>query len=248
MPHLTQICSNIPMTQRLKRRYALGLLLLFTPLAGTITEWKDYSGRAEAKEVIIKVANSMTVSDSVMNNSKQEFSDLPPTGYEEERESLFPSKSRNLGFSHFTWGAEFGSSIDCTANNMSTFDVDALIGYKNSFLQLLGFGAGLHRSIYDGTNYVPVYAVIRTDFRKASSPCFLHVQGGYSFNTFKDSPTFGDISTAAGLGVNLHTSRVARSYLILGGGFRYFNHRHRTQISLNRRFVIIAKLSFGVNF
>ncbi len=225
----------------------MGILVLITFLLAPSFS-TDGLGKAAAKKVVIPVNN--VPADSLSSLQRlDEFSDLPDQkGAPQERESIFPEKSLSLGTSHFTWGAEVGSSIDCTAHNMSTFDIDVLLGYKNPFLQLAGVGVGVHRSIYEGTNYVPLYAVIRTDFRSKPSPCFMHIQGGYSFNTFKDSPTFGDISGSIGLGINLSLSKIARSYLIIGGGFRYFNQRHKEQINLDRRYVIVAKLSLGVNF
>ena len=91
----------------------------------------------------------------------------------QERESIFPAKSLSLAFSHFTWGAEVGSSIDLTGYDLSTIDVDVLFGYKNSFIRMAGFGAGVHRSVHRGDNFIPVYASIQTSFRSRPSLCFL---------------------------------------------------------------------------
>lgn len=231
------------MTWRLHRRLAMGAFFLLGCNISPMMTPGNFSC-ASAKE--IRITSDGKIHE---NSAGDEISDLPDKGTDSSvRESIFPEKSLSLGTSHFTWGAEIGSSIDCTANNMSTFDLDVLVGYKNPFLQLAGVGIGVHRSIYEGTNYVPIYAVIRTDFRSKPSPLFMHVQGGYSFNTFKDSPTFGDVSGSLGMGINLSLSKIARSYVIIGAGVRYFNHRHREQINLDRRYVLIAKLSFGVNF
>lgn len=163
-------------------------------------------------------------------------------------ESLFPDKSIDLGKSHFTWGAEFGSSIDLTGHNLSTFDIDVNLGYKSSLFKILGVGVGLHRGLSSGDNYIPVYAVIRTSFRKKPSLFFLNVQAGYSFNTLKHGKTHGDFVSALGCGVNLTQSRRAKSYIILSAGSRYFNKKHKEITQLDVNYVTVAKLLIGVNF
>ncbi len=166
-----------------------------------------------------------------------------------ERESLFPKRSRSLAKSHFTWGAETGASLDLTGHDMSTFDVDVLFGYKNSFIRMAGFGAGIHRTVQNGDNFIPIYATLQTSFRKKPSLLFMSLKIGYSFNTINDSPTFGDFVSALGIGVNLSKSRLASSYIILSAGYRYFNERHLNMVDrLDQHYIYIAQLRFGVSF
>lgn len=165
-----------------------------------------------------------------------------------ERESLFPQKSLDLGKSHFTWGAETGASLDMTSHDLSTFDVDVMLGYKNSIFNLAGIGAGLHRSVHAGNNFIPVYAVLRTDFRRKPSPLFLNVQAGYSFNTVQDSETLGDFYGAFGMGVNLSQSRKANSYVILSVAYQYLSSKILSKIDFDTHYVFFAKLNIGVNF
>lgn len=165
-----------------------------------------------------------------------------------EVESFFPSKSVNLAKSHFTWGAEFGSSIDLTAHNLSTFDLDVNIGYKNSFLKIAGIGVGIHRGMSSGDTYIPIYAVIRTSFRKKPSLFFLNVQIGYSFNTLSNGPILGDFTSALGCGINLSQSRRAKSYVILSAGTRYFNKNHQALIQIDASTITVAKIVIGINF
>ena len=167
----------------------------------------------------------------------------------EDRESLFPAKSLSLAFSHFTWGAEVGSSIDLTGNDMSTIDVDILLGYKNSVIRMLGLGAGIHRTVQRGDNFIPIYATIQTSFTKRPSLCFMSAKIGYSFNSIGDSPTFGDTMSSLGTGFNLSSSRRAKSYILASVGYRYFNQRHIDKLSsINRHYVFLAQLAFGVTF
>ena len=163
------------------------------------------------------------------------------------REAIFQSTRGNLSFSHFTWGV--GSSIDLTSHDMSTFDVDAVLGFKNSFIKTAGIGIGIHRSVQSGDNFIPVYALLRTSFTKRPSLCFFNLRVGYSFNTIGDSPCYGDFSTAAGIGFNLSSSRMAKTYIIVGAGYRYFKQRHIDAIDkLDTHYIFLAQLQFGVNF
>lgn len=163
-------------------------------------------------------------------------------------ESLFPDKSYDLSKSHFTWGAEFGSSIDMTARNLSTFDVDVNIGYKNAVFKVIGIGAGFHRGISSGINFIPVYLVMRTSFRKKPSLLFLNAQAGYSFNRVPGYDLHGDLISALGMGINLTQSRHAKSYIILSAVGRYFNSRHEEQTGIDAKSIIMARLQIGINF
>ena len=161
---------------------------------------------------------------------------------------LFPNASRNLALSHFTWGVEVGSSIDMTGSDMSTINADVILGYKNDLFRTIGIGAGVHRAFGMGDNYVPLYFVFRSSFRKKPSLFFLNFKAGYSFNTIADSPVFGDTMGILGLGINLSRNRNFMSHIILSYEFRHFNKNHQSLINLDRENVSLAKLSFGVNF
>lgn len=163
-------------------------------------------------------------------------------------ESLLPDRGLNLALSHFTWGAEIGSSVDLTAHDMSTFDLDVLLGYKNAYIKLAGIGAGIHRSIHTGNNFIPVYAVIRTSFRKRPSLLFMDLQAGYSFNTISDSKVFGDYTCSLGLGFNLKQNSRWKSHIIIAAGYRHFNGQHRNDTGLDIENVFLARLLLGVNF
>ncbi|MCM1369666.1 MAG: hypothetical protein NC204_04770 [Candidatus Amulumruptor caecigallinarius] len=154
----------------------------------------------------------------------------------------------NLYFSHFTWGAEIGSSIDVTGNDMSTFDVDVALGYKNDFIKLAGIGAGIHHSIHAGNNLIPLYVVLRTSFRKQPSLLFFDVKAGYSFNTISGSDTMGDFYASTGVGINLGKSFKAKPYIVLSCAYQRFSDTHLETIYLNNGNIFFANLVFGVNF
>ena len=164
------------------------------------------------------------------------------------RESIFGG-NRPLHTSHFTWGADLGASLDLTANDMSTFGLDFILGYKNSLFKTLGAGVGIHRTVQSGDNFIPIYALIRTSFTSRPSLLFLNVRLGYSFNTIEDSPTFGDYNAGFGCGINLSQGKKAKTYIILGVAYRYFNENHRDYVArLDTQSVWLAQLQFGVNF
>lgn len=165
-----------------------------------------------------------------------------------ERESLAPKSTRNLSSSHFTWGAEVGSSLDMTSHDLSTFDADVLIGFKNSFINIVGVGAGIHRSIHSGINLFPVYAVFRSSFRTKPSLCFLNVQAGYSFRTYGENKTISDLYGALGLGINLHKSSRASSYIILSLECQHLNEKNKVALQFDTGYIFFAKLMIGVTF
>lgn len=175
-------------------------------------------------------------------------SDSLNTESDEGHGSIFPEKSRSLAFSHFTWGAELGSSIDMTGHDMSTLDADVVLGYKNKWIRTLGVGAGIHRAFGTGDNFIPVYAVFRTSFTSRPSNFFMNMKLGYSFNSFHDSPIFGDTSASLGAGINLAMSRTFQSHIILSVSHRHFSKRHWVKHNLDEENIFLVSLCFGVNF
>lgn len=163
-------------------------------------------------------------------------------------ESLFPGKTQSLAFSHFTWGAEVGSSLDLTSHDLSTFDVDVNLGFKNSFIKMAGIGAGIHRSIHTGNNFVPIYALLRTSFRSQPSLFFFNLQAGYSFNTIKGNDTMGDFTGSLGIGINLQQTRMAKSYLLLCAAYQYYSRDNKLAVGIDTNYIFFARLMLGVNF
>lgn len=162
--------------------------------------------------------------------------------------SIFSGNDYNLSASHFTWGVDLGSSIDLTANNFSTFDAEANLGYKNSFFRLAGIGVGIHKAFGSGYMFVPIFGILRTSFRKKPSPVFLNLQAGYSFNTIENSSTRGGFNMCAGVGINLAQSKNFKSHVIVGYGFYHINRRQVLNSDLGNSNISLAKIAIGVNF
>lgn len=193
-------------------------------------------------------ATGVYISETTIESGAVESISDSATEEKEERESLFPQATKDLGKSHFTWGAEFGASIDLSGYDTSTFNVDAVFGYKNNYLRIIGAGAGIHRSLGNGDNFIPVYAVVRTSFSRLPRLFFMSLKVGYSFNTMGDSPTFGDSNAQLGAGINLAIGKKFQSHIILAYEFRHFNKRHKYILNDKADNISLATLSFGVNF
>lgn len=171
---------------------------------------------------------------------------IPPQS--SSKESLFPEKSVNLGRSHFTWGADVGSSIDLGGNDMSTVDLNTAIGYKGAFFQMAGVGVGAHKAFGNEYTFVPVYAIARTNFRHNPSLFFMEVKAGYSFNTLSDSGSQGGTFWSIGCGVNLYTSAKVRTHLVLSYGYFGLREADEENVRYRGNNIDYAILSFGVCF
>lgn len=166
----------------------------------------------------------------------------------QEDDTLLGNKGKSLVGSHFTWGADVGSSIDLRGSDMTTVDLDAYFGYKGSLIRTAAVGAGVHKAFGNSYTFCPVYALVRTSFRSQPSLLFLEVKGGYSFNTLADSGSAGGAYGTLGVGINLAMSSHFQSHLILSYGFFTLRHATELQIPYVGNNISYAVLHFGVNF
>lgn len=162
--------------------------------------------------------------------------------------TVSPTSKASSPLSHFTWGAEAGSSLDMTSNDLSTFDIDVMMGYHNKSIMLAGVGGGWHKSVHSGTCFIPLYAVFRSSFTSRPSLLFMNVQAGYSFNSMQTAGSYGDFVGAVGVGVNLKQSKSSRSYVILSAHYQHLNSLHRLQTEIDKKYLLFARLVIGVNF
>lgn len=121
--------------------------------------------------------------------------------------------------SGFTWGGDFGSSIDFTTNGMSSIDANMYFGYKNPFFRTIGIGAGINSSLGNANTFYPIFALIRTSFVTKPSLCFAEVKGGYSFNSINSHSQQGMFGSV-GIGINLYSNNKLHSYIIVA--YNYF--------------------------
>ncbi|CCX48914.1 MAG: hypothetical protein J6B36_00195 [Muribaculaceae bacterium] len=115
----------------------------------------------------------------------------------------------------FGWGAAVGGCIDMTGHDMSSINLDANFGYRNSWINLLGVGASIDMMVNNSVRSFPVYAILRTGFSKRPTLCFGDFRVGCVFNNLNDKNHQTRMYVSPGIGVNLATGRTFRSYLML---------------------------------
>lgn len=117
--------------------------------------------------------------------------------------------------SGFAWGTDIGGSIDLTGNDMSTINADAYFGYRNAVIDMAGIGAGINMMVSNSCRAFPVYAVFRSNFRRAPSLCFADLRIGAVFNNLEGSRSVTAFYTSPGIGFNLARGKSFNSYIIV---------------------------------
>lgn len=228
--------------------------------SGSVTEnahvtQDDSENAAPIDRLINQVVETKTIITTTYSDGSQEVRTL------QEGENVAPDgtiinleKQQNKAdkISHklkpFIFGGELGTSIDLSGMDMSTFNFDIFMGYRNKWIQTIGIGAGYHKSLGFKDSFIPLYILFRSSFRPKPSLCFFHLKLGYSFNTISDSPTYGDIACSIGCGFNLIQKRSLQSYILVAYGFRHFTERHLENMPISRANVSLAQITFGVSF
>lgn len=125
-------------------------------------------------------------------------------------ETAVPSQS------HFAWGVDIGSSIDLDSEDMTTVNLEAYFGYRNSWINILGVGAGIDMMINNSSRYYPVYAIFRTNFTTRPTLCFFDLRTGAAFNQLSDNTTQTCFYINPSLGINLVRGKTFSSYVSVG--------------------------------
>ncbi|MDE6810938.1 MAG: hypothetical protein K2J15_01160 [Muribaculaceae bacterium] len=149
--------------------------------------------------------------------------------------------------SNFMMGAELGTGLDLSGMDLSTFNIDFLFGYRGRAIQLLGVGAGLHKSLGSRDSFIPLQVVFRTGFSSRQTLAFMHVSAGYSFNTVSSSPMFGDVTATIGGGINLVQKPKFQSNITLSFGFRHFSERHQELAQVFKPNVGFVQIAMGIS-
>lgn len=152
------------------------------------------------------------------------------------------------GWNHFVWGAEIGGGIDMTSNDMSTVNLDAFFGYRNSWIDVLGIGAEVNMMLSNSVRAFPVYAMLRTGFSSRPTLMFMDLRGGVVFNNLTSSRQQTCLWLSPGVGVNLAGGRTFQSYITLsyvyngmdsfidGDGYHHINGLSMACVRLGIRF------------
>lgn len=120
------------------------------------------------------------------------------------------------GWNHFVWGAEVGGAIDLTSNDMSSANLSAYFGYRNSFFQVLGIGAEVDMMVSNGVRAFPVYAIVRTSFASQPQLLFFDMRGGVVFNNINNAQEQNRLYLSPSLGVNLAKGNSFQAYVMVG--------------------------------
>lgn len=148
----------------------------------------------------------------------------------------------------FTWGIDMGSSIDLSSNGMSTIDGDAYFGFKNNFFRIIGVGASIHSPLGGNNSFIPVYAILRTNFRNKPSLCFLDLRGGVSFNSLgKDNDQTGAFASC-GIGFNLYCNTKFKSHIILAYSFFKLDNYTKNDLLIDADNLNAMSVRIGISF
>lgn len=120
------------------------------------------------------------------------------------------------GWRHFVWGAEVGGAIDLTSNDMSTANLSAYLGYRNSWLDIIGIGAEVDMMVSNGVRAFPVYALMRTSFSSKPQLLFFDLRAGVAFNNINNAGEQNRLYLSPSLGINLAKGKDFQSYVSVG--------------------------------
>ena len=148
----------------------------------------------------------------------------------------------------FAWGAELGSSIDLSAHDMTSIDINMSVGLSYRWLIFAGLGLGADMMVNNSCRTYPLYLNVRTDFSRKVLPIFLDLRGGMAFNYLPENINQQSTYASISLGFNLATGRTFRSYILCG---YTFNGRGDVQTDIGlARFpaLSLASVRLGVQF
>lgn len=131
--------------------------------------------------------------------------------------AVYATEKKDIsGWRHFVWGAEVGGAIDMTSNDMSSVNLDAYFGYRNSWLDVIGVGAEVDMMVSNGVRAFPVYAMFRTSFSSKPKILFMDLRAGMVINNINNSEQQNRLYFSPSLGINLAKGSTFQSYLMVG--------------------------------
>lgn len=150
--------------------------------------------------------------------------------------------------SHFTWGADLGSSIDMTGQDMTSINIDANFGYRGKYVQLAGLGAGIRMMTSNSSRCFPIYAIARSNFADKPSLCFAQLKAGISLNNLYTDIYQRGFYGAVNFGIRLATGKTFSSHLLLSYEFMQVNRASDPEAIRPISDIHYASISIGVNF
>lgn len=116
----------------------------------------------------------------------------------------------------FSWGVDMGTSIDMTSNDMTSLDLSASFGYRNSWINLAGVGAGINMSVANSHQAIPVFAIFRTGFLPRPTKMFADMRGGIIINNLPGNSRQTSAYINPSVGFSLARGDKFHSYITLG--------------------------------
>lgn len=121
----------------------------------------------------------------------------------------------------FRWGADAGSTIDCTGQDLSSLDISISFGFSRKWINFLGVGAkALFNVGGESSRSFPLFVNFRTNFKNTPSVVFWDIKGGVALNYFGNEPAHTGIYASTGVGFYLARSSKFSSHILVGYTFR----------------------------
>lgn len=158
-----------------------------------------------------------------------------------------PEANAEASKGKFAWGAEAGVGIDMGGDDMTTLNLHASFGYKNSWLRFAGIGAGIDVMLSNSSRSFPIYAMARTSFSNKPKLLFGDMRVGIAYNQTDGVPDRANFFIQPGLGIELAKGKSFTSYLLLAytyDAITFYGDKANTLVhGLNR-----ATVSLGISF
>lgn len=149
---------------------------------------------------------------------------------------------------YFAWGADAGTSIDLTGNDMSAINFNAVFGMRRSWINFLGAGVGADISISNSTRSYPIFLEFRTNFRQRPSLVFFDVRAGMAYNQLEHNHNQFGVFVNTGPGINLARSSKFCSYISLSYTFKQRKKVVGTEMTHDFKNLHFVTARIGVTF
>ncbi|MCM1162705.1 MAG: hypothetical protein NC339_00385 [Muribaculaceae bacterium] len=147
----------------------------------------------------------------------------------------------------FAWGLEIGPGIDMGGDDMSTINIHATLGYRNSWLKMAGVGVGIDMMMSNSCRSFPIYAMVRSSFSTHPKLLFGDLRVGVAYNQATSIPDRTNFYLQPGIGIELASGRSFSSHLILSYSYNamtFYGDKQDTLIKgLNR-----VNITIGATF
>lgn len=169
----------------------------------------------------------------------------PPTSGSQKPALKTPEIS---GWNHFVWGAEVGGGIDLTSNDLSSVNLGAYLGYRNSWIEALGIGAEVNMMLSNSVRAFPVYGIFRTGFSRKPTILFMDLRAGVAFNNITSSQQQTSAYVSPGLGINLAGGKTFQSYITLSYVYNGLKSFHLADKDIDISGLSVACVRLGIRF